>query len=123
MPPSSRTRPTAAQRRRATPKDSPGVQIEVDGRTYVIRQSDLTPRDAAALRKETGFAGWIGLMTEAERGFDLDVLGAFLWLARRIKGEFVPYDSVLDELSYDVDVKVQVEDKGAPAAEVESPEA
>ena len=118
----SRSRNTPA-RRRAKATDSPGMQIEVDGQTYIVRESDLTPRDVAALRRETGFAGWMGLVTEAERGFDLDVLAALVWLARRIKGEFVPYELVLDEMSYDGDVSVSLEDKRKPAAEVEAPEA
>jgi hypothetical protein len=114
MPPHARSRKAK--------NSSPGMQIEVDGKTYVVRESDLTPRDVAALRRETGFAGWLGLTTEAQRGFDLDVLAALVWLARRIKGEFVPYESVLDEMSYETDLDVKVEDKRTKA-EVESPEA
>ena len=75
--------------------------IQYEGKTYTVRQADLTPRDIAALRKETGFPGWLGLVEAAGSGFDLDVLAAFLWLARRVKGEFVPYETVLDEMSYD----------------------
>jgi hypothetical protein len=117
--------PNRATRRKKA-DDSPGMRIEVDGRTYVVRESDLTPRDIAALRRETGFAGWIGLTTEAQRGFDLDVLAALVWLARRIDGDTVAYESVLDELSYDSDLDVSVEDKRAKAAVEagsESPEA
>lgn len=121
MPP-ARPRKTPA-RRRPTSTDSPGMQIEVDGKTYVVRESDLTPRDVAALRRETGFAGWVGLAQEAQRGFDLDVLAALVWLSRRIAGEFVSYESVLDTMSYDGEINVKVEDQRTPAAEVESPEA
>lgn len=101
------------------------MQIEVNGRTHVVRESDLSPRDVAALRRETGFAGWLGLTQEAQRGFDLDVLAALVWLARRIDGETVSYDSILDELSYDTDMKISVEDKRGPKSEVsdDSPEA
>lgn len=124
MPPATASRTSAAQRRRKpTSADSPGVQIEYDGRTYVIRQSDLTPRDVVALRKETGFAGWLGLLETADSGFDLDVLAAFLWLARRHDGDDVSYESVLDGMSYDAQLDVKVEDKRKPAAEVKSPEA
>lgn len=113
--------PPQARRRKAK-NDSPGMQIEVDGRTYVVRESDLTPRDVAALRRETGFAGWIGLTTEAQRGFDLDVLAALVWLARRVKGEVVPFETVLDEMSYETDLNVKVEDKRSKP-EDEAPEA
>lgn len=115
--------PPRATQRRKKAADSPGVQIEVDGVTYIVREADLTPRDVAALRREAGFAGWVGLVTELERGFDLDTLAALVWLARRIKGEFVPYELVLDEMSYDGDINVKVEDKRKQVAEVESPEA
>lgn len=100
------------------------MQIEVDGRTYVVREADLTSRDVAALRRETGFAGWVGLAQEAQRGFDLDVLAALVWLARRIDGELtVSYESVLDSLSYQSDLNVNVEDKRTAKAEAEAPEA
>jgi hypothetical protein len=117
-----------ARRRTAGSKkdDAPAMKIEWEGRTYLIREADLTPRDIAALRRETGFAGWLGLSVEAQRGFDLDVLAALLWLARRTSGETVSFESVLDEMSYTADINISVEDKRGPkAAEVEadSPEA
>ena len=110
-------------RKRKTNTDSPGMQIEVDGRTYVVRESDLSPRDIAALRRETGFAGWVGLTTEAQRGFDLDVLAALVWLARRLDGDTVTFEAVLDEMSYEADLKVSVEDKRTIKAVADSPEA
>lgn len=121
--------PPTRRRTAGKPKDqsSPGMQLEVAGRTYVVRESDLTPRDVAALRRETGFAGWLGLVTESQRGFDLDVLAALVWLARRIDGETVPYETVLDEMSYEADLNVSVEDKRTKPkvvdGEVASPEA
>jgi hypothetical protein len=115
--------PNRAARRRKAAGDSPGMKIEVDGRTYVVRESDLTPRDIAALRRETGFAGWIGLTQEAQRGFDLDVLAALVWLARRIDGDTASYETVLDEMSYEADLNVSVEDKRTPAEGEGSPEA
>lgn len=119
--------PPARRRTKPGKTDSPGMQIEVDGRTYVVRESDLTPRDVAALRRETGFAGWVGLAAEAQRGFDLDVLAALVWLARRIGGETVPFETVLDEMSYQSDLNVTVEDKRKKSVidgeTVDSPEA
>lgn len=107
--------PTRKNRTQKKP-ESPGMQIEVDGRTYVVRESDLSPRDIAALRRETGFAGWVGLMQESQRGFDLDVLAALVWLARRLDGDTVGYETVLDEMSYEADLNVSVEDKRKPKA-------
>lgn len=112
------------RRRPARNDDSPGMKIDLNGKSYIVRESDLSPRDIAALRRETGFAGWVGLASEAQRGFDLDVLAALVWLARRIDGDIVPYESVLDEMSYQGDVDVSVVDKRTkPAVEVDSPEA
>lgn len=112
------------QARRRVQKDDGGraMKIDYEGRTYTVREADLTPRDIAALRRETGFAGWVGLSTEAQRGFDLDVLAALVWLARRAEGDVVPYESVLDSMSYAGKLEISVEDKRKPA-EVEAPEA
>lgn len=119
MPPQARRRTAGAKK-----NDSPGMKIDWNGRTYVVRESDLTPRDVAAIRRETGFAGWVGLAQEAQRGFDLDILAALVWLARRVKGDVVPYDSVLDEMAYDADVEITVDDKRSKADdEGDSPEA
>lgn len=113
-----------ARRKPKPGDDSPGMQIDWNGKTYIIRESDLTPRDVAALRREAGFAGWLGLTTEAKRGFDLDVLAALLWLARRVKGEFVPFEAVLDEMSYEGEIEIGVEDKRSKSDEGDdSPEA
>lgn len=113
------------QRRRKAKADSPGMKIDWNGRTYIVRESDLTGRDIAALRRETGFAGWLGLTAETQRGFDLDVLAALIWLARRADGETVTYESVLDEMSYDAELQIGVENKRTPAEGEagESPEA
>lgn len=114
------------RRTRGAAKDSPGMQIEYEGKTYLVRESDLTPRLVADIRRQTGFAGWTGLAQEAQRGFDLDVLAALIWLARRLEGEQVAFDAVLDGMSYDADLKVSVEDKRKPLEDVaggESPEA
>jgi hypothetical protein len=114
--------PPQARRRAAGKDNSPGMQIDYDGRTYVVRESDLTPRLVAELRRETGFAGWVGLGNEAKRGFDLDVLAALVWLARRVQGETVDYGTVLDGMGYDLDVKVGVEGQGDQESS-DSPEA
>lgn len=113
-------------RRRTGPKkadDSLGMKIELDGRTYVVRESDLTPHDVRALRKETGFS-WAGLGRELQRDPDIDLIAALVWMARRLDGDDVTYDTVLGEISYGSDLKMSVEDKRKQAGpEDESPEA
>lgn len=112
-----------ARRRTARADDSPGMKIEVDGRTFIVRQADVSPRQVRELRRETGFS-WAGLGRELQRDPDLDLIGALIWLARRIDGEDVSYDDVLDGLSYDADMKIGVEDKRTkPDSEDEHPEA
>jgi hypothetical protein len=88
-----------------------------------VRETDLTPHDVRALRKETGFS-WAGLGRELTRDPDIDLLAALVWLARRIEGDEVTYDSVLDEIGYDSELEVKVEDKRTkPAEGDDSPEA
>jgi hypothetical protein len=116
--------PPQARRRTARKKDddSPGMKIEVDGRTYIVRESDLSPRDIRELRRETGFS-WAGLGRELQRDPDIDLIGALVWLARRLDGDQVSYDEVLDGLSYDSDLNLSLEDKRGEKAEGDSPEA
>lgn len=102
--------PTTARQRKGKKLDDagPGVQIDWQGRRYVVRQFDLTPRLVAELRRETGFAGWIGLVNELQRGgFDLDIVAALLWLSRRVDGETVAYLEVLDGMSYEGDLAIE----------------
>ncbi len=113
MPPQARRNP---QRK----PDSPGMRIEVDGQTYTIREADLTPHDVRALRKETGFS-FVGLARELQSDPDIDLIAALVWLARRCAGEVVSYDTVLDEMGYDSEIDVSVEDKRTKADD--SPEA
>lgn len=100
------------------------MKIEVDGRTYIVRESDISPKDVRALRAATGFS-WAGLGRELQKDPDLDLIGALIWLARRIEGDEVAYDDILDELSYQSDMKIGVEDKRTKPSDEgdDSPEA
>jgi hypothetical protein len=100
---------------------SPGMQIEFDGQTYIVRQSDMTGQDARALRQEVGMS-FQGLLKEMQADPDIDLIAAFIWLARRINGDSVSYDSILDSIGYDSAIDVSLEGKAAPA-EDDSPEA
>jgi hypothetical protein len=115
-----------AQARRtagAKAKDtSPGMQIEFDGQTYVVRQSDMTGQDTRALRQEVGLS-FAGLLKQMQTDPDIDLIAAFIWLARRIKGDTVTYDSILDSIGYESEIDVKLEDKRKPPAEDDSPEA
>lgn len=102
--------------------DSPGIQLDLDGRSYVVRESDISPHDIRALRKETGFS-WAGLGRELAKDPDLDLIAALVWLARRIAGDEVTYDSILDDLSYDSDLNVSVAGGTKAAGGDDSPEA
>lgn len=98
-----------AARRKDT--DSPGIQVDYNGKTYVVRQGDITAQDARALRKETGFS-WLGLMREAGKDFDIDLVAAIVWFARRLDGDRdLAFDDVADEITYDGEVSISLEDK------------
>jgi hypothetical protein len=102
---------------------SRGMQIEFDGQTYVVRQSDMTGQDARALRQEVGMS-FAGLLTQMQADPDIDLIAAFIWLARRIKGDVITYDAILDSIGYESDIDVKLEDKRTAAAvEDDSPEA
>jgi hypothetical protein len=116
------------RRTRATGKgqkqDSPGLSVSVDGKTYTVRESDLTAHDARALRLETGMS-WRGLLDVASKDFDIDLLAALVWLARRLEGETdLAYEQVLDEVGYDSDLEINVDDQRTASPETGgSPEA
>lgn len=98
------------------------MQIEFDGQTYVVRQSDMTGQDARALRQEVGLS-FQGLLKQMQTDPDIDLVAAFIWLARRIKGDIVTYDAILDSISYDTELDFKLEDKRTAPVEDDSPEA
>lgn len=119
-------RPRSMRKDKTRPPAQPGAMlITLNGQSWTISPEDVTPRDAAALRRQTGFAGFIGLQAEISRGFDIDVLAALIWLARRRDGETeLLYDQVLDAMSYDDDFDLELVDDGnAERAEAARPEA
>jgi hypothetical protein len=115
--------PQARRRSKQQNDDGLGMKIELDGRTYLVRENDLTPRDIRALRQETGFS-WAGLGRELEKDPDIDLIAALVWMARRLDGEVISYDDVLGEMSYKSDLKISVDDKRQSSeGEAQSPEA
>jgi hypothetical protein len=60
---------------------------------FDVRLGDVTPAMARELRNNTGM-GPLQLINATAIGPDVDLLSAFVWLARRQRGEFPSFDSV-----------------------------
>ncbi|HKY57855.1 MAG TPA: hypothetical protein VJL80_07440 [Aeromicrobium sp.] len=93
------TRPSTA--RKVTPRteakreaalDS-GLRITIDGEHYDVRLGDITPALARELRSHVGL-GPLQLINQTGIDPDIDRLSAFVWLARRLRGERVEFDDV-----------------------------
>lgn len=95
-----------------------GLRITMDGENFDVRLGDVTPAMARDLRNHTGM-GPLQLINATAIAPDVDLLSAFVWLARRQRGEFVAFESV--EVSYKQMLSDGF-DVGFPEAE-ESPEA
>jgi len=100
---SAPARPSLA--RKVTPKDekarqaalNEGVRITIDGQVYEVRVGDLTVPITRELRKNYG-GSFNKLMTDLATDPDLDLVSTWIWLARRVQGEDVDYQSV--EITY-----------------------
>lgn len=75
-----------------------GLRLTIDGESYEVRIGDVTPQLARELRQATGmgFMQLVGAITGP--GADIDLISAFVWVARRIRGEFLEVDDV--EVTY-----------------------
>lgn len=100
---SNTQRPTAARKvTRTTEKKREdaldmGLRVEMDGDVFEVRVGDVTSALARELRSRLGF-GPMQLIKQTAIDPDIDLLSAFVWLARRIRGELVPFDEV--EVTY-----------------------
>ncbi len=74
-----------------------GLRISMDGEDFEVRVGDITPTMARELRAKIGF-GPMQLIRECSIDPDVDLLSAFVWLARRIAGELVRFEDV--EVTY-----------------------
>lgn len=93
--------------------------MKVNSKAYTMRLSELTAKDSAALRRQTGMSTRL-LLSAASTDPDLDTVAALVWLARRQAGDEVTFDDVAEEIGYDADIE-SVEE---PAEEdPDSPEA
>lgn len=74
-----------------------GLRITVDGEPYDVRLGDVTSALVRELRAQSGM-GPLQLINACSMDPDLDNLSAFVWLARRIRGDEVAFADV--EISY-----------------------
>lgn len=74
-----------------------GMRVTLDGQTYEVRMGDVTPQIARELRAQVGF-GFIQLIEQMDTVPDVDLVAAFVWVARRVRGERVALDEV--EMDY-----------------------
>lgn len=85
-----------------------GIRMTLDGQAYEARMGDMTASLARELRAGTGMS-FMTLMSTLGDDPDLDVVAAFIWLSRRIRGEqvelndvIVDYASILSGLEVEV---------------------
>lgn len=98
-----------------------GVSLTIDGESYVVRVGDVTPQIARELRNESGMS-FMRLIGTVSSDPDIDVISAFVWLARRIRGEDVAFGDV--EVTYGQILSDGFDVSVPDAAEVaDSPEA
>lgn len=88
------TRTTEANREDALDQ---GLRITLEGEVHEVRVGDITSSMARELRAHTGF-GPMQLIRQCAVDPDVDLLSAFVWLARRINGEPVRFEEV--EVTY-----------------------
>lgn len=98
--PTSTKRPSTARKvtRKTEEKRKSGLNdglriILTNGESYEARYGDVSPQIARELRRNIG-TGFQGLMNSLATDPDVDLLSAFVWVARRCRGEVVAFDSV-----------------------------
>lgn len=74
-----------------------GLRVTIDDEVYDVRVGDVTSKLARELRGHVGF-GPMQLIRVCAVDPDIDLISAFVWLARRIRGELVRFDDV--EVTY-----------------------
>lgn len=118
--PAQAPRPGAARRADA---ENTSITIKVDGKAVgTLRPNELSAKDAALLRRETGMS-LAGVLRAGMADPDIDVFAAMVWLARRQAGdETVTFEEVAEEFTYDRDYE-QSEDPAEAIEDPDSPEA
>lgn len=122
-PTTTRKRTRTSEQKRDEQLDT-GLALTIDGEKYQARLGDVTPAIARRLRRETGMS-FMRLINEFGEDPDVDLLCAFVWVARLIRGDDVELEDVEGSIGYaemlaegfDVDVA------GSSATDGDSPEA
>lgn len=70
-----------------------GLKLTIDGEVYEARVGDVTAEIARELRQHTG-KGFMHLVRTTAEDPDIDVISAFVWVARRVVGEEVAFEDV-----------------------------
>lgn len=94
-----------------------GARIKIDDVWHEARLGDVTPTIGRELRTATGMS-FMKLLGTLGEDPDLDVLQAFVFVARRIKGEVVSIDDVA--VSYEAIFADDFEVVAAGAEEVDA---
>lgn len=76
-----------------------GMRITLSDDVYEVRLGDITPSIAREVRREFGMGPQRFLATMAADP-DVDLLAGFMWLARRIRGEYVELEAVMEDVGY-----------------------
>lgn len=84
------TRSSEAKRESALDQ---GLRITLEGEVHEVRVGDITSAMAREVRANLGF-GPMQLIRQCAADPDIDLISAFVWLARRIKGEMVRFSDV-----------------------------
>lgn len=76
-----------------------GLRIVIGDEPYEVRLGDISPSLARDVRREFQMGPQKFLATMAADP-DVDLLAGFMWIARRIRGEYVDLETVMDSVGY-----------------------
>lgn len=85
-----------------------GLRIVADGEVYEVRLGDITPSIAREVRREFNMGPQRFLATMAADP-DVDLLAGFMWLARRIRGEYADLETVMEDVGYNTMLQEGIE--------------
>lgn len=98
-----------------------GARITIEGEAFEARIGDVTPSIARELRRATG-GGFMSLLSTMADDPDVDVVSAFVWVARRIRGEAIALDDVNVTYAQMLADGFDVQEAGAEIVEADDPQ-